>query len=228
MMIRESYPLEVMLRSLAEIADADWYRYAFSRDPINRKFNDAQRRIWMEKSITCGREYAEQIRKEYGCNDPKAMAEAMKMKVFYPELPKNADRVLFAEYRAPDRIYIYMDAVNRAGKYLQRPEIKEILAGKTDVSSVLLAHELFHNVEEKYKKEIYTRTEKIQLWSLGVIHYTSPIIALSEIAAMAFAKELTGISYSPYIMDVLLMYDYSSEDACGLYEEILGYRDLHQ
>ena len=227
MMTREDYPLEVMLHSLAKIADADWYKYAFSRDPINRKFNDGQRRIWMENSITCGREYAEFIRKKYGFRDPKAIAEAMKMKVFYPELPEHADRVLFAEYRAPNRIYIYMDAVNRARKHLQKAEIKEILAGKTDVENVLLAHELFHNVEEKYKKEIYTRTEKIHLWSLGMIHYTSPIIALSEIAAMAFAKELTGIPYSPYIMDVLLMYDYSTEDACSLYEEMIGYQVLH-
>ena len=54
-----------------------------------------------------------------------------------------------------------------------------------------------HNVEEKYKHEIYTKTEKIRLWSLGPVHNDSTIIALSEIAAMAFAKEITGIPYAP-------------------------------
>ena len=49
----------------------------------------------------------------------------------------------------------------------------------------------------------------------------SRILALSEMAAMAFAKEMTGIRWSPYVLDVLLIYGYNKEAACALYEEIL-------
>ena len=42
-------------------------------------------------------------------------------------------------------------------------------------------------------------------------------------AAMAFAREITGISYSPYVMDVFLVYGYNPEEASGLYEEIMEY-----
>ncbi|XCP86629.1 hypothetical protein ABXS75_07495 [Roseburia hominis] len=38
---------------------------------------------------------------------------------------------------------------------------------------------------------------------------------------MAFAKELLGMSFSPYVLDVLLMYGYHAEAAQALYEEIL-------
>ena len=40
---------------------------------------------------------------------------------------------------------------------------------------------------------------------------------------MAFARELIGLSYSPYVMDVFLVYGYNPEEASGLYEEIMGY-----
>lgn len=216
-------PLENMLKDLTEIEPVEWYRYVFSREPLNGKFNDSQRRNWMEKSLECGREYAEKIRREYGLDDPEALAKAMGMNVSYPTFPEKTDRVLFAEYRVPNQICIYMDAVKKAKKLLERPEILEVLTEKLNVSRLLLAHELFHFVEEKYKKEIYTQTEKIRLWSLGPLHNDSIIIALSEIAAMAFAKELTRIPYAPYVMDVFLVYGYSPEEASGLYEEMMEY-----
>ncbi len=217
---RKRYPLEEMLAALIKVDDIDWYGYAFSRDPINGKFTDEQRRNWMEKAIICGREYANRVSKLYESKDPAVIAEGMKMKVSYPQLPEKTDRILFAEYRVPNRICIYMDAVNKAKRYLKRPEIRDLLTHELDVSSLLLAHELFHNVEDKYRKEIFTQREKARLWSLGPIHNDSPILALSEIAAMAFAKELTGIPYSPYVMDVFLMYGYSPEEASGLYENL--------
>ena len=120
-------------------------------------------------------------------------------------------------------INIYMDAVKKAEKFLKRPEIKTVLTDRLDVAGLLLAHELFHFVEEKYKKEIFTKQEKIRLWSLGPLHNDSSIIALSEIAAMAFAQTVTGISWSPYVMDVFLVYGYSPEEASGLYEEMMMY-----
>ncbi len=216
-------PLEQMLIDLVSIDLIDWYHYVFSREPLNGKFNDEQRRHWMEEATACGQEYARRMIAEYDSSDPEKLARGMGMKVSYPTFPEKTDRVLFAEYRVPDTICIYMDAVKKAKKYLAKPEIRAVLTEKLDVSRLLLAHELFHHVEEKYKKEIYTKTEKIRLWSVGPLHNDSTIIALSEIAAMAFAREITGIPYSPYVMDVFLVYGYSPEEASGLYEEMMEF-----
>lgn len=49
----------------------------------------------------------------------------------------------------------------------------------------------------------------------------SGVSVLGEIAAMSFAKTLTGIPYSPYVMDAFLVYGYSPEAASGLYEEMM-------
>ena len=212
-----------MLKDLTGIPFADWYRYAFSREPLNGKFHDDQRRKWMEQSISCGYQYADRVCREYHCQTPEELAEALGMKVSYPTFPEKTDRVLFAEFRVPDQISIYMDAIDRIRRYRHLPEVEEALTKELKITSLLLAHELFHFVEEAYKAEIFTRTEKIRLWSVGPLHNDSGIMILGEIAAMAFAQRLTGIPYAPYVMDVFLVYGYSPEEASGLYEEMMQY-----
>ena len=215
--------LEDMMRDLVEIEPVDWYKYVFSREPLNGKFDDEQRKKWMQQSIACGQEYAEKMKKEYGTDNPETIAKQMGMEVSYPSYPDKTDRVLFAEFREPNKIKIYMDAVRKAKRYLSKPEIQGVFRGQLNVSRVLLAHELFHAVEEKYKKVIFTKTERIRLWSLGFLHNDSQIMILGEIAAMSFAAALTGLTFSPYVLDVFLVYGYSPEEASGLYEEIMGY-----
>ena len=64
------------------------------------------------------------------------------------------------------------------------------------------------------KKEIYTRTEKVELWRRPFSNRSS-IVCLSEIAAMAFAAQMTGIEVSPYMLDVLLVYAYDQNAGVG-------------
>ncbi len=215
------HPLNYMLKDLVEIPPMEWHSYAFAREPLNNKFSDSQRKNWMKKSIACGQKYARKIYEKYNTKDPVELAKFMKMNVSYPETPDRTDRVLFAEYRAPNQICIYMDAVQKANVYLKQPEVREILTENLNIRYLLLAHELYHNIEDTHKNEIFTQTEKIRLWKLGFIHNDSRVITLSEIAAMAFAQELSCIPYSPYVMNMFLVYCYSPEEASGIYEEMM-------
>ena len=181
----------------------------------------------MQKSWECGIEWADRLKSEYGNLSAEDLAKKLGMEIEYPILPENTDRVLFAEFREPNNIKIYMDAVNKANKYLFDEDIKGIFCD-ANIVDILLLHELFHSIEEKYKKEIYTRVEKIELWSIGFFHYKSNIIALSEIAAMGFAYKYSEITFSPYILDVLLVYGYSQNEASGLYEEIMELVDNNE
>ena len=54
-------PLVRMLQDLTSIPIEDMYAYAFSREPLNGKFDDGQRKSWMKQAVCCGREYAEKI-----------------------------------------------------------------------------------------------------------------------------------------------------------------------
>ena len=214
-------PLGLMLEDLTAVPPEEWYRYAFSTEPLNGKFDDAQRKEYALQSIACGREYAQRVMKQYGTNRPEQLARAMGLRVQHMDYPEKTDRVLFAEFRAPDEIRIYMDAVRRARKLLEQPDVATQLTSRLDIGGLLLAHELFHLVEERNKTEIFTRTARIELWHIGSWYYRSGVVAFSEIAAMAFAAEVTGLPYSPYVMDVFLVYGYSPPEASGLYEKMM-------
>lgn len=215
--------IDMMLEDLVQIDDVSWGKYAFSREPLNGKFNDEQRRELTLKANACGQEYACKYKNEYGELDPESLAGKMGIKVQYPEMPQNTDRVLFAEYKIPNNVYIYTDAVKKANETMEESRARDILGYNLNISRLLLSHELFHYVEKQNADKIFTRTEKVELWAPKPLHNRSGIDVLGEIAAMAFARELTGLPYSPYVMDVFLVYGYNPEEACGLYEEIMEY-----
>lgn len=218
--------LPYMLENLVKIPDLEWRHYAFSREPLNGKFNDSKRLEWAEKSIECGEIYAEKLISKYGSTDAVFLAKKLELEVSYPQYPEKTDRVLFADFAMPNKIQIFMDAVWRAERLMKKNSVKKILTEKLNPAKIILSHEIFHYIEEKYKNEIFTKTEKTRLWQLGFLHNDSGIYALGEIAAMSFAKRLNELPYFPYIMDVFLVYDYSAEDASGLYEEMMELANL--
>jgi len=120
--------------------------------------------------------------------------------------------VLFAQFVQPDEITIFTDCLDKA------ETLGGLLPARAKLQGIILAHELFHAVEEA-NPDIYTRTEKIELWRKPFSN-KSCIVCLSEIAAMAFAKQLLGLDFNPYALDVLLVYPYDAQAACGLYAEI--------
>lgn len=219
-------PVGMIVADLCKIEDRAWAKYAFSREPLNGKFTDEQRFSLAGQAMACGVEYAQKYIAQYGLRDPEMLAKRMGLKVDYPLMPQNTDRVLFAEFREPNRIHIYMDGVKKANALMEEPGVKHALTHRLVIQELLLAHELFHFVEEQHAKEIWTRTYRIELWAPRPLHNRSGVTVLGEIAAMAFAKELTQIPYSPYVMDAFMVYGYSPEAASELYEEMMRFAGL--
>ena len=216
-----AYPIGEMVQNLCKIEDAEWYKYAFSREPLNGRFSDETRAELTRKALECGERVAGDCVLRYGTNDPAAIAEKLELTVTYPNKPQNASRVLFAEFREPDNIRVYTDSVTRAEELFSEPGVVTALGENLNISRVLLAHEIFHYIEEQEQKDIWTRTYKIKLWAIGPLRNYSRVLALGEIAAMGFCKKITGLNYSPYVMDAFLMYGYSQEAAGALYREMM-------
>ncbi len=217
----ERRELDEMLKELAKIPLLHWDRYVFSREPLDGRISVNQRQVYMQKAWECGMEWADKLKVKYGNLSAERLADVLNMEVEYQTVPENTDRVLFAEFKEPNHIQVYMDAIHRVEDFLSLDSIKEII-GYINIDDILLLHEIFHSIEEKHKKEIYTKIEKIRLWSIGFLHYESCVVALSEIAAMAFAYRYSEIKFSPYLIDVILVYGYSKNEASGLYEEMIG------
>ncbi len=214
-------PIDIIVRDLSQIPEDHWWRYAFTREPMNSKFTDVQRRQLMEKAIACGREYADQCAEKYGTNDPMIIAEKLGLKVDFPEQPQNGHRVLFAEYRDPNIVHIYADGVRRGEKLLEQESVSKILHD-LDLNRMLLSHEIFHWLEKENESSIWTQTYEIKLWNIGKLENHSHIACLSEIAAMAFAKRLMHFEMSPYVLDAFLDYGYSPKAGTALYEEMMA------
>ncbi len=139
---------EQMAEELSEISETVWGMYAFGREPLEGKFTREQKYRYIAKANACGREWADQVAKEYGTNDPKLLAERMGMKVLKKKTPTGGGIVLFAQFVQPDEITIFTDCIAKAQHIYKVCGCPLLEAEK--LTSVLLSHELFHAVEERY------------------------------------------------------------------------------
>ena len=209
--------LREMARTLQDMTEEQWGYYAFSREPLEGKFTEEQKLAYTLHANACGREWAGRVAAQCGSRSPREIARSLGLQIRTPDSPAGGGQGVFAQFLPPDEITIFMDCVSRAGEICR--EAGCALLQRELLFDVLLAHELFHVIEERHSDEIYTRTEKVELWRRPFSN-RSAIACLSEIAAMAFAQELLGTSCSPYVLDVLLIYSYDREAAWGLYDEI--------
>lgn len=219
----EQFKLGDMIRHLLRVDDKTWGLYAFSRDILNRRIESDQKSEMIAKAITCGQDCAQRIIHAYGSTDVRLIAEKLDLKIQIQDASMTGQRILFACYTPPDTIKIMEEPVRRAARLVSEEDSDMVeLFRQDDIMNTILGHEIFHAVEERFESEIYTRTEQIVLWGfLGYKHY-STIRALSEIGAMAFTRELNGLSYSPFMLDILLYYSYDSSGAEKIYRDVLG------
>ena len=217
---REAPPLPEMIRVLHGLTDDQWGLYAFSREALKGRFSTGERLQMAAESAACGRAEAARLRETHGPLPPLEYARRMGLKVEFPDRPIGGSFVIFAQFSPPDQVRVFRDALDKAGALLaEYPGLP--VQSVEQVSDVLLAHELFHRVEEERRDQLYTRTKRVELWKLGPLKNASPVSCLSEIAGMAFAKELCGLDWSPYLLDVLLVYGYNAGAAANLYQGIL-------
>lgn len=216
---QNEYSIVDMVKHLQELTEEQWGKYSFYHEPLERKFTKEQKIEYINAAIKCGKEEGKKIKKQYSKMELENMISQMGIRLQRSELPVGGGRVLFAQYTEPDEIIIYTDCIDKSKKYVD--EIKKSgLVFNIQIDKILMAHELFHGIEYQKRKEIYTQTERIELWRKPFSNQ-SKIICLSEIAAMAFAKEVLDLPFSAYLLDVLLLYGYDRKIASALYEEIL-------
>jgi hypothetical protein len=220
--VQEQLSLPEMLSFLKKVDDETWGKYAVSREPLRNRIPETRKIEMIRGSIRCGEEYAGRILRENGNVSPREIAEQFGLSVRFSDLPMTDKRVLFAQFTPPNQIEIMQEPMK---------EYKTVLEGATaedcsrlptveKIQNILLGHEIFHYLEDRDEKEIYTRTEKIRLWHFLCFQNNSTVGALSEIAGMAFTKSLNCLSYSPFLLDVLLFFGYNPDEARNIYRDV--------
>ena len=220
--MQNQFSLVEMIQNLLQVDDESWGLYAFSRDILKERIPAEKKIEMIKKAMACGSEYAQLMIREFGSSDVHTIAEKLKLKVSLQDVMITGKRILFACYTPPNEIEIMTEPVDKAAQLILKDESILIeYFEKKSIIKVILGHEIFHCIEDQFEQEIYTRTEKILLWNLLGFKNSSTIRALSEIGAMAFTKELNGLTYSPFILDILLYYGYDSSSAEKIYRDVL-------
>ncbi|MDF2908852.1 MAG: hypothetical protein K0R34_4173 [Herbinix sp.] len=219
----ENVGLEEMLHDLLEMDDDTWGLYAFTREILNKRIQPDQKLDMIAKANACGKEYAHLVMQETGSKDIPTIADHFKLKVEFHDTSMIGKRVLFARFTPPVQIEIMKEPILRAvAKLSEDDSILVEHFQQNDIIDIILGHEVFHFIEEEHLHRIYTRTEKILLWKFMGFENRSVIRTLGEIGAMAFVRELMGLSYSPFILDVLLYYCYDPASAEKIYQDVLA------
>lgn len=204
------------------MSEEQWGDYAFSRDPICGKVPLSRQREMARLAEACGRAEAQKLKEQFGTNDPLQLAEALEMKIVREDSFGTDNFITFAQFRLPNTIALFMGNVREAQRLIAERELGDLLQ-HVEVEQLLVAHELYHWVEES-NPTLYTRSTKVELWGIGKFRYTSGLVCLGELAAMAFAAELLCLPYSPYVFDVLLPWGKDEAQARKLYNEIIRFR----
>lgn len=219
--MEKQYDLEDMISQLVQLSDEQWSLYAFSREPLKGKLEKREKLQLSKKAIECGTREAEILKAQFQKDIASSYAHAQGVKVNYTEKANDGGYVVFAQYKPNKKeIAIFTHCIHQA-KALMENHLSLPFGGEDTIREVLLSHEVFHHIEEEKRNTIFTRKRHVKLWSVGPIQNFSRLSCLSEIGGMYFAKELCQISWSPYLLDVFLVYSYSREAASNLFEGIM-------
>lgn len=212
-------PLDEMFPILVQFSDEVYGLYGLKRDLLYGKIGPEERISLIRRCIEEGDRYAGRVMDRFGNILPSQIAAAAGIAIQRPFMPAGGGRVLFAEFEEPAEIRVYQSAIEKAGKAMETFHLEPYFRN-IPIEEILIAHELFHWFETEQKDSVFTRNYQIDLWRFGPYHHRSRLASLSEITAMSFAKRLTGLPFSPYMLDVFLSYAYQPDIGGMLYHEV--------
>lgn len=206
--------------NLAKLLTVDklaYGRYAFKFELLNDRVKESARDDMILKAISCGEELALRYINK---NELDIFSLIKKYNLNFRISKDTVDaygRNLLGFFNYPNTITIMDSALKNI--LLAANECSFPLDEDT-IKRIVCSHELFHYLENKNPKEFYTKTAKCVTGHFFKFERKSHPIILSEIGAMAFASKLNNLSFSPYILDYLLLYKIDKKKASDLYEAV--------
>jgi len=207
------------VEKLNNLTESDWCRYAFCNEPLSDKFLPDQRLEYYQKAAECGSSLAMTIKDKFGELSVSEYAEKANVNVHLDDIEYDSIYTMFSKFVCPNDITIYLNNARATDKLIVQNDLSAI-TGNIRTEDLLLAHELFHYYENNMP-DLYINKKHVLLLKIWRFEHRSRIICLSEIAAMHFAKTLTGLPCSPYIYDVLMLYARNPQRGKQQYEKIL-------
>lgn len=210
--------IRAQLEKLMALSSRDFAHYQISLDPIKGKISKDEKVEIIENSILCGKEEAKKLRNQFGDLEVSEIAKNLGIIIEHNAKQSALDFVYFGFFETPNNIFIFDSNIKQAEALLEELNMNDF---PVDFKDVVLAHEIFHFIEEE-NKSLYTNTRKIKLWSLGKIYtHKSKLRCTGEIAAMSFARTLLNLNLNPSILDYIFVAAFDFEKADELFRRII-------
>jgi hypothetical protein len=205
------------LETAAAYPEERFAAFLLAADHLAGKLAVGQRSEVIATALTCGREVAAALIRKHGAVEPQGMGRALGIEVSETDLP--GPRLTLSLYEPNrKRILLSRAALADFARTYAAHDLVGIL-GPIDLASATVAHELFHHVESG-DPGLYTRQKIITVWKLGPISYRSTLPAASEIAAMACAKSLCRLPFSPVLLEAVLLRAAGLDQASALFARL--------
>lgn len=210
--------ISIIFEELIKLPETVWDIYALRNEPLRYKLTEEKQAELFKIAHETGKSLAKEVKEKYPNLKPEAIAHTLGLKVDYLPLQDEGSYIRFACYTEPDKIEIYQKTVDVLCEKLKEEEFTEIL-NETSIRDILLSHELYHYFEYT-KADLATSQKLLTLWRIGPFEYKSRVVSLQEVGAMSFAKELLHLQYSPYVLDILLLYPQNKVLALELFDYV--------
>lgn len=216
------YSFQHIANDLLTLPDTTFDAYVFEREPLCRKIPTELQLELAEKSRNSGIALAKQLQKTYPSCTPQEICSAMGLIVIDNQEPQHSFQIVYGQFVQPDQITLFSHCLQTVSTIAAQSNSSNFPTTE-QLRQIILAHELYHALEEQ-TPELFAAAYRLPLWKVGPFHNDSPVLCLSEIAGMAFAKQLCNIPFSPYALDALLLYGYDAHASCDIYQEVMSYK----
>lgn len=201
------------LEKLISLSDETFAKYLLREDLFYGKIEDKKNII--SKSLDIGRRVGKDKKNIF--SDIEKLRDFYKLEIIYEEEKSDFGYYELA-YFEDDKIIFNAENIRKIedmASLINLPIFEEI-----KVEDIILAHELYHKIEEEEK--LPTDRVYIIYKKMGFITKKVKLKAPSEIGAMAFVKNFLGLRFNPLIINYLLAKAFDKEEI--LYRKI--YKDI--
>jgi len=190
---------------LTDIPDQVWHEYLWSHDRLCRRIEPELRKQSAQAAEWIGKSASRRIIEGHSAVTIKNLIEAAGCRIekVLDDPLKQIRPYLFAEFEEPDRIIVYEERVSKVQQFLEKERLE--VFNHSLAEQIILAHEFFHFLD--YKGKLTDGISRIRITAFGKLKLHARASALSEIAAMAFARDLLALNVHPCTLDVLLLHN---------------------
>lgn len=201
------------INQLLQISDLQIGQFLLMQDHLYKKIPENERLKLIQQAIECGRRAAGMI----PASDLQdyCWQEKIEVEFFEEALKSDNFRYVLAEFQLPKHIRINQNLVDQSASFVAE---QKFLQGQ-QVTEILLAHELYHYLENKH--QLFTIQKQLN-YQTGPFKRSARLHGLSEIAAMTFAQESLGLTFSPVLLNVLLLHPIAPDYSYAMAKQLLA------